>query len=410
MKSLLEEIFVASEMPTTTGVNTCNCSRCRAERQRLFATKTQPCSQCGHADIGSRNGFSESAFEFEDAPSIVQTEWNNSAIIRAKYSIGDYTELSAKVKSWVGTGAVSYIETAIQEWDAASSSVKSHFRDDDTKKLNFDGLGLDDRRSYINLKRLYMKEGISNPLNYIRDNIVSVTFLGGKASAHKGFQVKLDDAARLMSSRGYSFSYPFGGFVPRTLNKNIDKLSNHALGKAIDFDWHNNPHIMNKNVRIVISNVCKDILMKGFTRATKSNILLDAVKDPTVLREASDYFKANYDENKHTTAAISSSERGDLRKYQKTGFLNLDPAFIKIMQEVCFGWGGAWTSQKDFMHFELTGGSTATAASPPSTTGTSALSGGESARVLQNRSNAQTLGWGAYYDQINDLILPYSGQ
>ena len=31
MKSLLEEIFVASEMPTTTGVNTCNCSKCQSQ-------------------------------------------------------------------------------------------------------------------------------------------------------------------------------------------------------------------------------------------------------------------------------------------------------------------------------------------------------------------------------------------
>ena len=31
MKSLLEEIFVASEMPTTTGVNTCNCQKCQSQ-------------------------------------------------------------------------------------------------------------------------------------------------------------------------------------------------------------------------------------------------------------------------------------------------------------------------------------------------------------------------------------------
>ena len=84
---------------------------------------------------------------------------------------------------------------------------------------------------------------------------------------------------------GNSFVLDTGtwSFVPRTFNDNIGHLSNHALGKAIDVNPKNNPHIKSKDEILVIDAVCSQILPNGFLRET----------NPDVLRNASQHFKVH---------------------------------------------------------------------------------------------------------------------
>src|SRR5207344_3233681 len=114
-----------------------------------------------------------------------------------------------------------YIESAIQEWNA-NSSIHEHFN------RNFDG---DSHRSYLNLKRLYEARNITNPAGYFSANIVPITFFNRKTVGHADLKTILDNAQAALTAAGNTFTLDRGtwSFVPRTFNNSINKLSNHAL-------------------------------------------------------------------------------------------------------------------------------------------------------------------------------------
>lgn len=272
---------------------------------------------------------------------IAQNEWISSTVLQSKYS--SWQQYSIKrndVIRWGISNPATYIESAIQEWNA-NPGIQGHFNHD------FD---TDHHHSYINLKRLYQAKNISNPAAYFTANIVDITFLTRRTPAHRNLAAVLSNAQTSLMNSGSTFA-PISAwsFVPRTFNDNINKLSNHALGTAIDINPKTNPHVKSSEEILVINAVCRSILPSG----------LLAESNPDTLKRASDYFRFNFNDNWINQQSQSSilnaarNRRSQLNKYATSGFLNLPGSFIRILQNAGLRWGGAWSSSKDFMHFEM---------------------------------------------------------
>jgi D-alanyl-D-alanine carboxypeptidase len=291
---------------------------------------------------------------------VAQTEWDTHRNIKARYKTWQtYETVRSQVASWGVNSPANYIEAAIGEWNA-NSSIHGYFGN------NFDG---DPHRSYLNLKRLYQARGINNPGNYIATNIVNITFFNRTTQGHKDLQAALNAAQTALTSAGHTFVLEVGtwSFVPRTFNNNINKLSNHALGRAIDINPKNNPQIASADEILVINAICSSILTSGLLAET----------DFDNLQKASDRFQKNFNNTwvtqqeellkdlekqkpnptelstqKKLVKAIKNS-RPALNKYAANGFLNLPKALVEELQKAGLNWGGTWNSAKDFMHFEL---------------------------------------------------------
>ena len=274
---------------------------------------------------------------------VEHAEWRVNAGINAYYN--DWLAYKGKrdeVASWGIPNPASYIETAINEWKM-NRGIHVHFGH------NFDG---DPHHSYLNLKRLYLnhKERIADPAGYFSANIVTAKFFNKTTPAHRDLQKALQAAQSSLTASGQSYHLDSAwSFVPRTQNDNSDKLSNHALGKAIDINPSTNPHITSPSEIRVINAVCGSVLPSG----------LLAEKNPDILRSASDHFKLTFNEdwiNRQTDASLKkaiNSRRVSLNKYANKGFLDLPGPLIKALQSAGLTWGGNWKSAKDFMHFEL---------------------------------------------------------
>jgi len=270
-----------------------------------------------------------------------QSEYASSAILQSKYANVSLYEIARnQVISWGINNPGQHIESAIQEWNS-NPGIHAHF------DRNFDG---DPHHSYLNLKRLYNKKGIQNPAAYFTSNIVPITFFNRNSPGHRDLKIALANAQASLSVNGISYTLASAwSFVPRTFNTDINKLSNHALGKAIDINPATNPHILSSAEFLVINAVCRSILPNG----------LQAESNPDIIRRASQYFKQNYSDAwiaQQTQSSILSAIRTNgknLKRYALNGFFDLPTPLVQHLQNAGLSWGGTWKSAKDFMHFEL---------------------------------------------------------
>jgi hypothetical protein len=138
------------------------------------------------------------------------------------------------------------------------------------------------RHRYDVLCPLYKAHGIPRPMVYVATSVDTVTFFGTRATkAHSALRSALVTAEATLRGKGIT-SAPFGkmwAFNPRTTSEG--NWSNHADGKAVDFDEDTNVRLSDKKQRKIIS------LVTG-TDMGKSNQGYDAMKG------ASDRFKADY--------------------------------------------------------------------------------------------------------------------
>ena len=272
---------------------------------------------------------------------LAQAEWSASQTLQNFYANWQsYNAKRSDVMGWGITSPATYIESAIREWQA-NPSMHSHF------DRNFDG---DPKRCYLNLRRLYQKKNISDPASYFTSNIVPIKFFNRSTVGHRDLANALNKAQSELISAGYNFTLSSAwSFVPRTVNYNINMLSNHALGTAVDINPSSNPHIMSKGEIEVINAVCRPVLTSGLLAET----------DPDILRKASDHFRSTFNDewiNQQTLSTLIKaikSNRTRLNQFATNGFMNLPTVFIRALQNAALGWGGSWKSSKDFMHFEL---------------------------------------------------------
>jgi hypothetical protein len=294
---------------------------------------------------------------------IAQAEWNTHPHIQSRYNTWQaYESVRNRVAGWRNppvADPASYIDSAIVEWNANPGM----HRDFDN---NFDG---DPHRSYLNLKRLYQNRGINNPANFLATNIVNITFYNRRTPGHTDLQVALNNAQTAMTAAGHTFVLDAGtwSYVPRTFNNNINSLSNHALGKAIDINPGNNPHITSSEDFLVINTLCSPVIPHGLLAETNY----------ANLKSASDFFQQHFDDTwvsnqEHLLTQMQGQHppppnlqaqqrlvnaihhrRAMLNGYAARGFLNLPADLVAGLQGAGLSWGGEWHTAKDFMHFEL---------------------------------------------------------
>jgi hypothetical protein len=142
-------------------------------------------------------------------------------------------------------------KTDEQQWeddwnDAAFAGARAHFAGPDRPSGT-------PKQRYDVLCPLYKAQGILRPLKYVHDNIVTGTFFGHSSPMHKDLRTKLNTAQKALNDAGVTDA-PFTklwAFNPRT--QSGGQWSNHADGKAIDFDENTNPRLINAKQNAVIS-------------------------------------------------------------------------------------------------------------------------------------------------------------
>ena len=201
---------------------------------------------------------------------------------------------------------------------------------------------------YAELAPLYAARGIGDAAAYLDANMVRLEFFGHRQDGHRDLAAPLRRAEDAM--RGQAVTPPvrsFGCLNPRPIRATTDRLSNHALGRAIDLDPAANPRITQAHDFLVIQAV-----VGADIRPQTS---------PTALHQASRAFQDGF-----TQAWIDAQTRPDivaalhdrharerLAGYAAAGFCNLFVPLIEALIAAGLAWGGAWHGSKDFMHFEL---------------------------------------------------------
>src|SRR3954469_15114135 len=138
-----------------------------------------------------------------------------------------------------------------QQWEAdwndpGLAKYQGHFAGGDRPKGT-------PKHRYDVLCPLYKAQGIKRPLVYVRDNIKTATFFGHSTPAHKDLKAKLKAAEDALKASGVTDA-PFTkmwAFNPRT--QSGGQWSNHADGKAVDFDEVTNPRLLSAGDRRIIS-------------------------------------------------------------------------------------------------------------------------------------------------------------
>jgi hypothetical protein len=305
-----------------------------------------------------------------------QIEWEARPKIQTRYKTWqEYERVRNQVAGWtdpVVRDPDGFIEEAIDDWNA-NPKIHGYIGENGN---NFDG---NPHRSYLNLKRLFQQRGIANIAGYFADKIIDITFFNVHTQGHRSLAAKLDNAQRALIAAGHHYVFdvasnvPHGepasfAFVPRTQNQSINRLSNHALGTAIDLNPRSNPQILSNMAEVTVINaVCGPVLPHGFLATT----------DYPTLKRASDYFKAHFNaawvaqqkqllnqmQHQHPQppdlaaqqqlVAAINARRDALDGYATDGFLNLTQELVMELRRAQLKWGGEYTpSSKDFMHFE----------------------------------------------------------
>ena len=280
--------------------------------------------------------------------------------------------LLAKTVQREPTSAQSVADPAKAEWDA-HKKIHGHF-----DKEGFDG--------YAAIRPLYVAAGIANPAKWLDETVANneVKFFDHKTPGHPDLQPPLTTAQQELKSAPAINS--FWSFVPRTI-RGSKKISNHALGRAIDINPSTNPRIIGADMIRVIKAV--------------TGVDLGKTQEEDAMRQASEIFKSKFDESfiaiqldeikslrqrqtelqaakapdsraiKKLSGKIKKQERlvGDLRGFAKKGFFDLPHDFVEALKSSGLQWGGDYKSSKDYMHFELgpmvgTGGSAAAPKAP----------------------------------------------
>jgi hypothetical protein len=170
-----------------------------------------------------------------------------------------------------------------EDWNNKDfAAAKAHFKGEDRPKG-------DARHRYLTLAPLYKSEkGITRPLKWVHENIVWGTFFGHGTYMHRNLKAALKKAEDKLKADGESGA-PFKklwAFNPRT--QTGGQWSNHADGKAIDFDEVTNPRLLNPKHRAVIS------ALTDFDISAKDPGAGTGMDSYDAAQEASDRFQSGY--------------------------------------------------------------------------------------------------------------------
>lgn len=199
------------------------------------------------------------------------------------------------------------------------------------------------QQKYVALLPFYQARGITNPANYVQSNIVRVRFLGMSTPAHRDMLAPLATAENLLREQDVIPNISrFWSFNPRLSASGT--LSQHAVGRAVDINAVENPHVRHPiDIQVI---------------AAVTGVDLGQPQNAEDMRRASTTFQQDFTQDwvakqpKNLQRRIRQ-RRQVLNRYAQNGFLNLEQSLIDALTGAGFIWGGAWNRSKDFMHFEL---------------------------------------------------------
>lgn len=205
------------------------------------------------------------------------------------------------------------------------------------------------------------------PIKWLAENITDVplTFLPDKIEVipvHKALASLLLEVERnIKSSRlGEAFKVSqIGAFNPRMIGRGSFKdwrLSYHALGRGIDFDWTQNPQIFGKTMNWIEKLILFPEFHIHWSTATWDDLKATHRELPAYM----DALVAELEERGLThSQAVNALERAysGFKKLLNAGkgFLAMPRELVDGMRRAGFEWGGDWKTQKDFMHFQYKG-------------------------------------------------------
>ena len=200
---------------------------------------------------------------------------------------------------------------------------------------------------YLRFVAGFAQRGISDAADYLANNMTTLTFMGRRTPGHRDFVAPLQAAEAALS--GHSVTPPVTSFwsLNVRLIAGTNRLSFHSLGRAFDINPNSNPHIRAAADFVVIQAV--------------TGVNLRRERDPARLQALSEQFQRDYTAEwraRQTEGPVAQAlaDRNALNRlagYARRGFCTLDPALVNALIGAGLNWGGAWTSSKDFMHFEL---------------------------------------------------------
>lgn len=196
---------------------------------------------------------------------------------------------------------------------------------------------------YSQLLPLYQARGVQNPAAYIENNIIEVSFYGRRTPAHQDMAAPLAEAEAALQEQNFDSDIQrFWSFNARASSSG--RLSQHAVGRAVDINPPENPFIQNSIDIEVIRAV--------------TGVNLGEPQDAETSRQASLDFQANFTQDwiDQQSAALKRKIRrrqARLELYAQNGFMNLQQSLIDAFVNAGFVWGGNWNRSKDYMHFEI---------------------------------------------------------
>jgi hypothetical protein len=162
----------------------------------------------------------------------------------------------------------------------------------------------DPHSRYTALAPLYKAKGIARPLKWAKDNIVPGTFYGHGSPMHKDLRTALKTAETELKKTIPDAPFKkLWAYNPRT--QTGGQWSNHADGKAIDFDEVTNPRLLSGGDRAVITAVTGMDISAANPGAAQGMSSYDAGK------EASDRFTSRYTDEGLAGRAEELGDEGD---------------------------------------------------------------------------------------------------
>lgn len=137
------------------------------------------------------------------------------------------------------------------------------------------------RQRYDVLCPLYKAHGIPRPMVYMATSITTAKFYGFSTPAHSNLATALATAETTLKGQGYAAAPVTSVWALNARTTSTGAWSNHADGKAVDLDPGDNPHLIDKGERKIITLVTRTDMEKGS-------------QGYNVMKGASDRFKADY--------------------------------------------------------------------------------------------------------------------
>jgi hypothetical protein len=288
--------------------------------------------------------------------------------------------------------ADSYRAMVEAEFRGLSAFVQSSFAFEKNDRLRY----------YFKIRAAFYQAGYSDPAGQVFAHIGETTLLGKPISGgvHELFATKISGLEPLLNGWKAGLAQEvaaqingIGGFVPRYI-AGSSKLSNHALGLAIDIDPTTNPQLRGETIKVLNKVVAKQGLNYDFGKrlvakekglspadwAAQTYVVasqasdavrnwlkkyLDLYHDPDVqamlghpnlnAKSTKNLDAETWDNLKLLDELHRYHSAAEIRKWAEQGIQTLPFYLVVGLVKLGLRWGETYETTKDAMHFEFEG-------------------------------------------------------